>query len=101
MRVLQILDHVGIYLVIVGTMTPFMLVGLHHHSSARVLICAEWIAAFLGCLFAGKTAVGVVSLCSERGVSLVGVVLSVVDVVRVVWCVRSGGSVIIVGIACA
>jgi channel protein (hemolysin III family) len=60
MRVLQILDHVGIYLVIVGTMTPFMLVGLHHHNSARVLICAEWIAAFLGCLFAGKSAVYVV-----------------------------------------
>jgi channel protein (hemolysin III family) len=60
MRVLQILDHVGIYLVIVGTMTPFMLVGLHHHNSARVLICAEWIAAFLGCLFAGKSAVEVV-----------------------------------------
>lgn len=54
MRVLQVLDHVGIYLVIVGTMTPFMLVGLHHHTSARVLICAEWIAAFLGSIFAGK-----------------------------------------------
>ena len=54
MRVLQVLDHVGIYLVIVGTMTPFMLVGLHHHTSARVLICAEWIAAFLGSIFAGR-----------------------------------------------
>jgi hypothetical protein len=32
-----------------------MLVGLHHHTTARVLICAEWIAAFLGSVFAGKT----------------------------------------------
>jgi predicted membrane channel-forming protein YqfA (hemolysin III family) len=44
---------VGIYLVIVGTMTPLMLVGLHHHPKAMVLICAEWIAAVLGCTFAG------------------------------------------------
>jgi channel protein (hemolysin III family) len=53
MRVLQVLDHVGIYLVIAGTMTPFMLVGFHNHTSARVLICAEWIFAFLGSVFAG------------------------------------------------
>ena len=53
MRVLQVLDHVGIYLVIAGSMTPFMLVALHHHTAARVLICGEWIAAFLGSVFAG------------------------------------------------
>lgn len=56
MRVLQVLDHVGIYLVIAGSMTPFMLVALHHHTSARVLICGEWIAAFLGSVFAGRYA---------------------------------------------
>jgi len=54
MRVLQVLDHVGIYLVIAGSMTPFMLVALHHHTAARVLICGEWIAAFLGSVFAGN-----------------------------------------------
>lgn len=54
MRVLQVLDHVGIYLVIVGTMTPFMLVSLHHHTSARILIIVEWVAAFLGSMFAGE-----------------------------------------------
>lgn len=54
---LQVLDHVGIYLVIAGSMTPFMLVALHHHTSARVLIAAEWIAAFLGSVFAGTVCI--------------------------------------------
>lgn len=54
MRILQVLDHVGIYLVIAGSMTPFMLLTLHHHTNARVLICAEWIAAFFGSIFAGS-----------------------------------------------
>lgn len=53
-RIFQILDHVGIYLLIAGTFTPFMLIGLHHHYSARVLLTMEWIAAVLGSIFAGK-----------------------------------------------
>lgn len=48
------LDHVGIYLVIAGSYTPFMLITLHHHSSARVLLTAEWIAAVMGSIFASK-----------------------------------------------
>lgn len=52
--ILQKLDHIGIYLLIAGTVTPFMLVNLHGLWSGTLLLCAEW------------------------GVALVGVVLSVV-----------------------
>eukprot|EP01036_Dinobryon_divergens_P031771 gene31771-41236_t len=51
-RILQILDHVGIYMVIAGTLTPFSLITLNHHTSARVFITAEWIFAVLGSIFA-------------------------------------------------
>eukprot|EP01031_Cornospumella_fuschlensis_P025129 gene25128-30346_t len=51
-RILQILDHVGIYLVIAGSYTPFLLIALHHYTSARVLLTAQWIMAFLGSTFA-------------------------------------------------
>eukprot|EP01039_Chlorochromonas_danica_P006851 gene6851-7572_t len=51
-RILQVLDHVGIYMVIAGSYTPFLLIGLHYHTSARVLLAAEWIAALLGSTFA-------------------------------------------------
>lgn len=50
-RILQILDHIGIYFVIAGSYSPFCLIALHHHTSARVLLTLEWIAAFLGCTF--------------------------------------------------
>lgn len=53
-RVFQILDHVGIYMLIAGSYTPFMLISLHHHTAARVLLTAEWIAAVLGSAFAGE-----------------------------------------------
>ena len=51
-RILQILDHVGIYLLIAGSYTPFMLIALHHVRAARLLIIAEWVAAFFGSVFA-------------------------------------------------
>jgi predicted membrane channel-forming protein YqfA (hemolysin III family) len=54
MRILQILDHVGIYLVIAGTYTPFLMGTLHKYTSASVLLIFEWIAAFLGGTFASK-----------------------------------------------
>lgn len=52
MRILQVLDHVGIYMVIAGSYTPFLLIGLHHHTSARVLLAAEWLGALFGSIFA-------------------------------------------------
>ena len=37
-RILQVLDHVGIYLLIAGTYTPFLLIGLHHHAQVILLL---------------------------------------------------------------
>jgi len=51
-RILQILDHVGIYMLIAGSYTPFLLIGLHNSTSARVLLTAEWIGAAFGSVFA-------------------------------------------------
>jgi hemolysin III len=53
-RVLQILDHVGIYMLIAGSYTPFLLIGLHGQLSATVLLCAEWLAVFCGILFSAQ-----------------------------------------------
>ncbi len=50
--VLQILDHIGIYMVIAGSYTPILLISLHHSNAARVLCGGLWIAAVLGSAFA-------------------------------------------------
>eukprot|EP01035_Chromulina_nebulosa_P025447 gene25447-33210_t len=50
-RVLQVLDHVGIYLLIAGSYTPFLLIGLHHHTPSQVLLTAQWLTAFFGSIF--------------------------------------------------
>ena len=53
-KIFQILDHVGIYLLIAGSYTPFLLIAMHHDAPSRVLLIAQWIFAFLGSLFSGK-----------------------------------------------
>jgi hypothetical protein len=50
-RILQILDHVGIYMLIAGSYTPFMLIGLHTFTSARILLIFEWLVALSGAVF--------------------------------------------------
>jgi channel protein (hemolysin III family) len=54
-HVLQILDHVGIYFLIAGSYTPFMLIGLHHSFSAKILLIIEWSIAGVGSIFATCT----------------------------------------------
>lgn len=51
-RILQILDHVGIYALIAGSYTPFLLIGMHKHNSAHVLCAGQWVAALFGTVFA-------------------------------------------------
>lgn len=51
-RIFQILDHIGIFMFIAGSYTPFLLIGLHHSTSARMLIIAQWICALIGSVFA-------------------------------------------------
>ena len=46
--ILQVMDHVGIYLLIAGSYSPFMMIALHHSSSANILLIMEWMSAFIG-----------------------------------------------------
>lgn len=57
-RIFQILDHIGIYMVIAGSYTPILLITLNQYNSAKVLCTAQWIAAILGSTFAGKLSPG-------------------------------------------
>jgi channel protein (hemolysin III family) len=49
--ILQIADHCAIYLLIAGSYTPFVLISLHHSSSAQIILVLEWIGAIGGCMF--------------------------------------------------
>lgn len=51
-KILQILDHVGIYMLIAGSYTPFLLIGLHQSLAARILLTGQWVAAITGSIFA-------------------------------------------------
>ncbi len=48
--IMQKLDHIGIYLVIAGTMTPFMLVNMSSAAAATWLVCVEWRESILAAL---------------------------------------------------
>lgn len=50
-KILQILDHVGIYFQIAGSYTPLLLIGLHYSYEARVLLIIEWSIAVCGAVF--------------------------------------------------
>ena len=50
-KVLQILDHCGIYFQIAGSYTPILLIGLHYSLAARRLLVVEWCCALFGALF--------------------------------------------------
>jgi hemolysin III len=51
-RIFQILDNIGIYMLIAGSYTPIMLVGLHDSYKARVMLIGEWSCAFVSSAFA-------------------------------------------------
>lgn len=51
-RVFQILDNIGIYMLIAGSYTPIMLVGLHDSYKARIMLIGEWSCAFVSSAFA-------------------------------------------------
>lgn len=43
--VLQILDNIGIYMLIAGTYTPLLLIGLHNSNKGINLLICEWLFA--------------------------------------------------------
>jgi hemolysin III len=47
-HVLQILDHVGIYMLIAGSYSPVMLVAMYHCKQAQLLHVMHWILVFIG-----------------------------------------------------
>jgi len=49
-RAFRIIDHCSIYLLIAGTYTPFLLIGLHN-AQGFLLLGIVWGLAFLGILF--------------------------------------------------
>lgn len=56
----QVLDHVGIYLLIAGSYSPFMMIALHHNTQANVLLVVEWLTAFVGiCVSIGSSGVDI------------------------------------------
>lgn len=57
--ILQIFDHVGIYLLIAGSYSPFMMIALHHNTSANVLLVTQWVTAFIGiCVTIATSGIG-------------------------------------------
>jgi hemolysin III len=70
--ILQVLDHVGIYLLIAGSYTPFMMIALHHNTSANVLLVVEWVTALVGiCVSLATSGVG----CSSQATNFVEVII--------------------------
>jgi channel protein (hemolysin III family) len=68
--ILQIFDHVSIYLVIAGSYTPFMMIALHHNTSANVLLVVEWLTAFVGiCISIATSGIG----CSQQATNFMEV----------------------------
>jgi len=54
--ILQIFDHVSIYLLIAGSYSPFMMIALHHSTEANVLLVVEWLTALAGIVVSLATA---------------------------------------------
>lgn len=60
--ILQIFDHVSIYLLIAGSYTPFMMIAMHHSVEANVLLVMEWTTALTGIVISLATcSVGVIN----------------------------------------
>ena len=73
--VLQVMDHVGIYLLIAGSYSPFMMIALHHSPRANLLLLLEWVTAGGGvCVSIASSGVGV----SNQATNLVEVVIFLV-----------------------
>ncbi len=49
--VFQILDNIGIYMLIAGSYTPILLIGLHNSAHGRWLLIMEWLTAFCASCF--------------------------------------------------
>jgi hemolysin III len=68
--VLRRLDEAAIFLMIAGSYTPFMMIALHHNTSANVLLVVEWVTALIGiCVSLATSGVGCSSQATSRSCS--------------------------------
>ena len=106
-RKLRVFDHIGIYLLIAGTYTPFMLAGVQHGLNKTLgfgMLAVIWGMAFLGILwklfFFGKFEILAVMgyiLMGVAGVVLLREMLTAVPTATVIW-LSIGGAIYILGV---
>ncbi len=102
-RKLRIFDHIGIYLLIAGTYTPFMLAGLRG-PVGWMMLGVVWGMALLGILwklfFLGQfevlATIGYVVM-GAAGVVLIKDMLAAVSLTTVIW-LAVGGAIYVLGI---
>lgn len=106
-RKLRVFDHIGIYLLIAGTYTPFMLAGMQNGMSKSLgwgMLAAIWSMALLGILwkifFLGKfeilAVIGYI-IMGAAGVVLIQDMLAAVPAATIIW-LAVGGAIYILGV---
>ena len=106
-RKLRVFDHIGIYLLIAGTYTPFMLAGIQHGLNRTLglgMLALIWGLAFFGILwklfFFGKfeilAVIGYI-LMGVAGMALIKEMLATVPAASVIWLII-GGAIYIMGV---
>ncbi|CAM9448778.1 unnamed protein product, partial [Heterosigma akashiwo] len=76
--ILQKMDHIGIYLLIAGSYSPFLMLGLHEYWEAQLMSCFIWMAFFCGSVFSIASDLTKPSTGNVELVFYVGMGLSVV-----------------------
>ena len=102
-RKLRLFDHIGIYIVIAGTYTPFLIIGLHNHLG-WIMLFVIWSMAGLGILWK-IFLLGRYELLAILGYALMGILgvvilkdlLANVSQMTVIW-LALGGAVYISGL---
>ena len=106
-RKLRVFDHIGIYLLIAGTYTPFMLAGMQNGMSELLgwgMLAVIWGMAFLGILwkifFLGKfeilAVIGYIVM-GVAGLVLLKDMLAAVPLATIIW-LAIGGAIYILGV---
>jgi hemolysin III len=106
-RKLRVFDHIGIYLLIAGTYTPFMLAGMQNGMSELMgwgMLAVIWGMAFLGILwkifFLGKfeilAVIGYIVM-GVAGLVLLKDMLAAVPLATIIW-LAIGGAIYILGV---
>ena len=105
--IFQIMDNIGIYMLIAGSYTPILLVGLHDSYRARALLIAEWVFAFISSAFATYADLNhpqnqMMKLASflVMGAACLGIIPELITFLPpdALWMLLAGGTCYIVGV---